>query len=98
MFGRVPGTRPNISEYHSEISTRVPFCISAGGWTGGATARRAHAIRHVVFLLEGRHLRETGTGTHRPTRSLMPVPVQAQVHVRPSPAPAPAQLAWLEGA
>ena len=22
-----PGTRPNISETHSEISTRVPFCI-----------------------------------------------------------------------
>ena len=22
-----PGTRPNISESHSEISTRVPFCI-----------------------------------------------------------------------
>ena len=30
MFGRVPGTRPNISESHSEISTRVPFCIVAG--------------------------------------------------------------------
>ena len=27
MFGRVPGTRPNISESHSEMSTRVPFCI-----------------------------------------------------------------------
>ena len=34
MFGRVPkntaaflGTRPNISESHSEISSRVPFCI-----------------------------------------------------------------------
>ena len=34
MFGRVPengaaclGTRPKISESHSEISTRVPFCI-----------------------------------------------------------------------
>ena len=23
-----PGTRPNISESHSEISTRVPFCIA----------------------------------------------------------------------
>ena len=23
-------TRPNISETHSEISTRVPFCIAAG--------------------------------------------------------------------
>ena len=29
MFGRVPGTRPNIGESHSEISTRVPFCIAA---------------------------------------------------------------------
>ena len=24
------GTRPNISESHSEISTRVPFCIATG--------------------------------------------------------------------
>ena len=30
MFGRVPGTRPNISESHSEISTRVPVCIESG--------------------------------------------------------------------
>ena len=37
MFGRVPknaapflGIRPNISEYHSEISTRAPFCIQSG--------------------------------------------------------------------
>ena len=37
MFGRVPkngaafwGTRPKISEYHSEMSSRVPFCIAAG--------------------------------------------------------------------
>ena len=36
MFGRVPknaaahlGTRPNSSESHSEISTRVPFCIAS---------------------------------------------------------------------
>ena len=45
------GTRPNISESHSETSTRVPFCIGArrgassarsqetkgggGGWEGG---------------------------------------------------------------
>ena len=25
---KAPGTRPNISEFHSEISTRVPFCIA----------------------------------------------------------------------
>ena len=30
MFERVPGTRPNMSESHSEISTRVPFCIEEG--------------------------------------------------------------------
>ena len=37
MFGRVPkiaapflGTRSNISKSHSEIRTRVPFCIVAG--------------------------------------------------------------------
>ena len=37
MFGRGPkngaaflGTRPNMSESHSEISTRVPFCIQSG--------------------------------------------------------------------
>ena len=28
MFERVPGTRPNISESHSEISTQVPCCIA----------------------------------------------------------------------
>ena len=31
MFGLVPVTRPNTSESHSEISTRVPFCIAGGG-------------------------------------------------------------------
>ena len=36
--GRVPGTRPNMSESHSEISTRVPFCIAAG------IGRRPHAV------------------------------------------------------
>ena len=29
MFGRVLDTRPNMSESHSETSTRVPFCIAA---------------------------------------------------------------------
>ena len=28
MCGRVQGTRPNISESHSELRTRVPFCIA----------------------------------------------------------------------
>ena len=44
MFGRVPkngvaflGTRPNISESHSEISTRVPFCITQGPGTHRAS-------------------------------------------------------------
>ena len=47
MFGRVPknaapflGTRPDISESHSEISTRVPFCIGA---------RRSEAIGMMAF-------------------------------------------------
>ena len=35
MFGRVPGTRPNISESHSETSTRVPFCIAGSQHQGG---------------------------------------------------------------
>ena len=50
MFGRVPGTRPNLSESHSEISTRVPFCIARGregtlwrcddcGWEGERCAK-----------------------------------------------------------
>ena len=30
MFGRVPGTRPNIREFNSEKRTRVPFCIERG--------------------------------------------------------------------
>ena len=30
MLGRVPGTRPNNSKSHSEMSTRVPFCIAVG--------------------------------------------------------------------
>ena len=41
MFGRVPGTRSNISESHSEISTRVPFCIA--GYSGGE-ARAVSAL------------------------------------------------------
>ena len=53
MFGRVPkhgaaflGTRPNISESHSEISTPVPFCTHSGHWTGRPNAQaqaQAHA-------------------------------------------------------
>ena len=50
MFGRVPknaapflGTRPNISESHSEISTRVPLCIA-----GVAVPRGANTGRQAV--------------------------------------------------
>ena len=43
MFGRVPGTRPNMSESHSEISTRVPFCI-AGAWRQHCRARAARCV------------------------------------------------------
>ena len=35
------GNRPNISESHSEISTRVPFCI---GWARGATCTHCSTI------------------------------------------------------
>ena len=31
VFGRVPGTRPNVSKSHSERRTRVPFCIATRG-------------------------------------------------------------------
>ena len=31
------GTRPNISESHSEISTRVPFCIAGAGRQASAS-------------------------------------------------------------
>ena len=41
MYGRVPGTRPNISESHSEISTRVPFRI-AGSQHQGGRGRTGH--------------------------------------------------------
>ena len=41
MFGRVLknsaavlGTRPNISEFHSEIRNRVPFCFAVRRFTG----------------------------------------------------------------
>ena len=51
MFGRVPGTRPNISESHSEISTRVPFCIVLAGLREVERDLRAHGIP--FFLLRG---------------------------------------------
>ena len=56
MFGRVPGTRLNMSESHSEISTRVPFCIELAGppcgyqdgrGAGGGRCRTAHKHRCV---------------------------------------------------
>ena len=52
------GTRPNISESHSEISTRVPFCITqawldgpmpptpaGAAFTGGAGALLSASMR-----------------------------------------------------
>ena len=65
MFGRVPGTRPNISESHSEISTRVPFCIAQAGaemvWGreakttydepgAGLTRRTAYSSTHLATM------------------------------------------------
>ena len=52
MFGRVPGTRPNISESHSEISTRVPFCIEGGGLPSPAIARVSESA--LVFCIHPR--------------------------------------------
>ena len=71
MFGRVPkngaaflGTRPNIRESHSEISTRVPFCIrrpthSSAAWSSStdspsappacAGQAAAHAVQPVAM-------------------------------------------------
>ena len=65
MFGRVPknrrawqlGTRPNISESHSEISTRVPFCITQvprwhqEEWRGQLREQRRTGARLVAGLL-----------------------------------------------
>ena len=55
MFGRLPknaapllGTRPNISESHSEISTQVPFCIAAGLRGGAPLWLCAAGGAHVV--------------------------------------------------
>ena len=45
MFGRVPGTRPNTSESHSEISTRVPFCIADCALGGPQAAQARHERR-----------------------------------------------------
>ena len=49
MFGRVPGTRPNISESHSEISTRVPFCIDTWQAIARALAINDKPALHVVL-------------------------------------------------
>ena len=47
--GRYPlGTRPDIGESHSEISTRVPFCIAEEGTTG---LRREHSAHERTLLI-----------------------------------------------
>ena len=45
MFERVPGTRPNTSESHSEISTRVPFCIAHGGGAHLVVVAHVHRVQ-----------------------------------------------------
>ena len=73
MFGRVPkhgasclGTRPNIRENHSEISTRVPFCIAAGPQRRprglARTATAAAAAEAAPALPYGRALTSTTLG------------------------------------
>ena len=54
MFGRAPGTRPNISESHSEISTRVPFCI--GRYDGKVVAKLPFVPFNAVTSLTHRNL------------------------------------------
>ena len=55
----VLGTRPNISESHGEISTRVPFCIEGG--RAGARLDEAEgqleAVVEAAQLLDHHHLR-----------------------------------------
>ena len=52
------GTRPNISESHSEISTRVPFCIGRPGAMarrlGGASRARGGVPAQVSTRILGR--------------------------------------------
>ena len=46
------GTRPNISETHSEISTRVPLCIAAAdGYAYTTTSVKIYPIREVWGVL-----------------------------------------------
>ena len=63
MFGRVPknvaaflGTRPNMSESHSEISTRVPFCIAAGRADAGHFERLHEHAREREERVQQRRL------------------------------------------
>ena len=95
MFGRVPGTRPNISESHSEISTRVPFCIAPA-------ARCAHAHPD---LLGRDHVRVLERDTEAPRRRSRDRDCQAgtggrpETPLQPSPCPNPVQwsaLGWSE--
>ena len=47
---RVPSTRPNISESHSEISTRVPFCIAKPGTRPNISESHSEISTHVYTL------------------------------------------------
>ena len=67
MFGRVPknaapflGTRPNIRESHSEISTRVPHCIVLAGACAGRAQPAGRALRTCAPPCPGARMR-----THR---------------------------------
>ena len=44
----LPGTRPNISESHSETRNRVPFCITQTLPRVSLLAGHAYSIMHVV--------------------------------------------------
>ena len=66
LFGsktaRVLGTRPNISEYHSEISTRVPFCIATSQAKRGERGREVPPAPLAVAIWQW--LPRTHTHTH----------------------------------
>ena len=66
MFGRVPGTRPNTSESHSEISTRVPvhgmvrdFDDFADSNAHGCHAMRTGGKGKTLQHAHGRHAMRT---------------------------------------
>ena len=88
--GIVPGTRPNISESHSEISTRVPFCITASVVSQGdehplesvACTRALIRAPHDGYLVPARTL------ANPIARRVLEYPFVLTTQFEPAPAPA----------